>query len=289
MIAHQEDDLLLEGDAKRSIRVAPSITVITCTYNAVRYLPDTISSIQAQSYPNIEWIVIDGGSTDGTVDLIQEYQNLVDYWVSEPDHGIYDAIAKGFEKAHGEIVCWLNAGDIFMPGALGLVAELFDEYPSVNWMTGMQFTHLPGAKVVSCFVPAMYSQDLIRCGAYGESLPVIQQESTFFRKKILATVDMVRFRNFKVAGDLYLWWRFAARERLVVVCAAFGSFCIHEGQLSENHELYRQEASTFLEPVTMMAWIKTKVQFPLKYLPRRLKKAVAGDNMLVWDKGRGWN
>lgn len=279
---------MLEGSTERGSRGDPAITVVTCTYNAAQYLPDTIRSICAQDFPNVEWIVIDGGSTDGTLDIIKKYENIIDFWVSESDRGMYDAISKGFEKANGKILCWLNAGDIFMPGALSLVAELFDKYPSVNWMTGMQFTHLPGGKIVSCFVPAMYSQDLIRCGAYGERLPVIQQESTFFRKTILSSVDMARFGNFKLAGDLYLWSCFAKQERLTVVCAALGSFCIHEGQLSENHALYRQEASTFLEPLTLTAWIKTKLQLPLQYLPRRLKKAVAGRNMLVWEKGRGW-
>lgn len=267
---------------------APKITVVTCTYNAAQYLPGTISSIKAQHYPNIEWIVIDGGSTDGTVEILRQHNDVIDYWVSEPDRGMYDAIAKGFEKANGEILCWLNAGDIFMPSALCLVTELFGKYPSVNWMTGMQCTHLPSGTVVSCFVPVMYSQDLIRCGAYGESLPVIQQESTFFRKSMLSSVDMERFRQFKVAGDLYLWCCFAAREQLTVVCAALGSFCIHEGQLSENRALYRREANSFLEMLTLRTWIKTKLQIPLQYLPRRLKKAIAGRNMLVWEKGRKW-
>ncbi|MCX7101796.1 MAG: glycosyltransferase [Methylobacter sp.] len=288
MMPDQENNFTLIGNMKQSLPNTTTITVITCTFNAVQYLQDTIKSIMAQKDSNIEWIVIDGGSTDGTIEIIKKHEKDIDYWISEPDKGIYDAIAKGFNRAHGGIVCWLNAGDIFMPGALSLVSELFDKNPNVNWMTGMQFTHLPGGKIVSCFLPALYSRDLIKCGAYVEKLPVIQQESTFFRNTMLSYVDMEIFRNFKVAGDFYLWHSFAKKERLVVVCAAFGSFCIHEGQLSENHALYRQEVFTFLEPLTLTTWFKIKLHFPLRYLPRRLKKLVAGIDMLVWEKSRGW-
>jgi len=284
MSTFQEGGIRSGNGARRNIRADTMITVVTVTYNAAQYLPDTIMAIRAQTYPNIEWIVIDGGSTDGTVDILKANESVIDYWVSEPDRGMYDAIAKGFERANGEILCWLNAGDIFMPGALCLVAELFDKYPSVNWLTGMQFTHLPGGKLVGCFIPLMYSSDLIKCGVYGNKLPFIQQESTFFRRSLMSTVDLEKFRSFKLAGDLFLWNCFAVRDSLVVVCAGLGSFCIHEGQLSENLALYWIEASTFLKPMTLLVRIKTGLQQVAQYLPMRLKKAVAGNNFLRWQK-----
>lgn len=289
MSPFQEGGLSLGSGAGQNIRDAMTVTVVTVTYNAAQYLPDTIMAIRGQTYPNIEWIVIDGGSTDGTVDILKANENVIDYWVSEPDRGMYDAIAKGFEKANGEILCWLNAGDIFMPGALYLVAELFGKYPSVNWLTGMQFAHLPGGKIVGCSIPLMYSSDLIRCGVYGKKLPYIQQESTFFRRSLMSTVDLEKFKSFKLAGDLFLWNSFAVRDSLVVACAGFGSFCIHEGQLSENLALYWLEASTFLKPMTLLVRIKTRFQQVAQYLPVRLKKAVAGKKFLRWKKGLGWH
>jgi glycosyltransferase involved in cell wall biosynthesis len=236
----------------------------------------------------VEWIVIDGGSTDGTVSLLRSNEDIIDYWLSEPDRGMYDAIAKGFARARGELLCWLNAGDIFLLGALALVPELFHSRKNINWLTGMHFFHLPGGRMVNCFLPMMFSRDLIRCGAYGTRLPFIQQESTFFRRSMLASVDIEKFRSFKLAGDLYLWFCFAKQSELMTAGAALGSFCFHHGQLSEDADAYWKEANTFLEPFSVRTWIKTMLQMPLQYLPRRLKKIVAGEKLLLWKKGSGW-
>lgn len=89
----------------------PVFSIITITYNASRWLEQTMLSILSQSYPNIEYIIIDGGSTDGTVDIIKQYASGISYWISEPDKGIYDAMNKGLQKATGDYVWFINAGD----------------------------------------------------------------------------------------------------------------------------------------------------------------------------------
>ncbi len=91
----------------------PLITVITVVFNGEKYLKETIKSVINQTYPNVEFIVIDGGSTDGTVDILKEYGNEIDYWVSEPDKGIYNAWNKGLEQANGDWICFLGADDFF--------------------------------------------------------------------------------------------------------------------------------------------------------------------------------
>jgi hypothetical protein len=103
----------------------PLITVITVIYNGAKYLEDTIKSVINQTYPNVEYIIIDGGSTDGTIDIIKKYEDYIDYWVSEPDKGIYDAMNKGIDLATGQWINFMNAGDRFYDEKL--IEEVFSK------------------------------------------------------------------------------------------------------------------------------------------------------------------
>lgn len=112
----------------------PTFSIITITYNAVRLVEQTLLNVLSQSYPNIEYIVIDGGSTDGTVDIIKRYESGLAYWVSEPDKGIYDAMNKAMDAAKGDYLIFLNAGDSFhSPDTLELLARKIvdNDYPGI--------------------------------------------------------------------------------------------------------------------------------------------------------------
>lgn len=106
----------------------PLITVVTVVYNDVQHIEDTILSVVNQTYPNIQYIIIDGGSTDGTVDIIKKYEERIAYWVSEPDKGIYDAMNKGIQKATGEWIGVMNSGDTFHSKTVLQQIFSFDEY-----------------------------------------------------------------------------------------------------------------------------------------------------------------
>ena len=98
----------------------PKISIVTPNYNGVKYLEQTIVSVLNQNYPNLEYIIIDGGSTDGSVEIIKKYESKLSYWVSEPDMGLYHAIQKGFEKSTGEIMAWINSDDMYVKGSFSI-------------------------------------------------------------------------------------------------------------------------------------------------------------------------
>ena len=104
----------------------PLISIVTPSYNQARFLEETVLSVLNQDYPNIEYIIIDGGSTDGSVDIISEHEDKLAYWISEPDRGQAHAINKGFARATGDIISWLNSDDVYEPNVLRLVAETLD-------------------------------------------------------------------------------------------------------------------------------------------------------------------
>lgn len=114
----------------------PKISVITPSYNQGKYIEDTIKSVINQDYPNLEYIIIDGGSTDETIEIIKKYEHKIHYWCSEKDNGQTDALIKGFNLATGDIYCWLNSDDIFEPNTLKTVAQFFIDNPEAEFVYG---------------------------------------------------------------------------------------------------------------------------------------------------------
>ena len=110
----------------------PKITIITPSYNQGQFIEETIQSVLCQNYPNLEYFIYDGGSNDNTLEVIMKYEEFVDFWVSESDKGQSDAINKGFVKATGDIVGWLNSDDLLLPGSLVKVANLFKSKGNYN-------------------------------------------------------------------------------------------------------------------------------------------------------------
>jgi len=122
-----EGGLRTRGAEKHSSSEMPLISVVTVVYNGDRYLEQTILSVINQTYENIEYVIVDGGSSDGTLDIIRKYEERIDYWVSEPDKGIYDAMNKGIDLSRGELINLLNADDFFEPDAIATVVSKYKD------------------------------------------------------------------------------------------------------------------------------------------------------------------
>lgn len=224
----------------------PLVTIITPVFNGGCSLQETIDSIKNQNYSNIEYIVIDGGSNDSTIDIIKNNIDFITYWVSEKDNGMYEALSKGLRYASGDIIGYLNAGDLYFHNAIKAVVDIFADH-SVKWLTGARTTCNYQSVITSCDIPFRYKQSLIRKGYYGRYLPFIQQESTFWHQSLISSVNLEQLSKLKLAGDYFLWYELARENRLFVVESQLGIFKKHPGQLSESIDQYYDEVDSFCE------------------------------------------
>jgi glycosyltransferase involved in cell wall biosynthesis len=222
----------------------------------------------------LEYIVCDGGSTDNTVEVAREESGGRAIVISERDGGMYDALAKGLRRASGDVVAYLNAGDMYHRTAFEVVADVFAS-GRVQWLTGLTVIFNPNGQVSSVHLPFRYRRRLIRCGLYGRKvLPFIQQECTFWSQKLHETLDWERLRSLRYAGDYYLWNRFSSVAELAIVQSFLGGFLIHAGQQSENMDAYRRELRAVASQPTPVDYLVAAVDRVLWYAPPRLKKVL---------------
>ena len=248
------------------------ISIVTPTYNSGEYLEECILSILGQRYKDYEHIIVDGASTDHTLDIIRKYEDKYPMrWVSEKDGGMYDAIGKGFKMAQGEILCWLNSDDMYLPWTLQLVAEVMKN-PEIQWLTGIpsQFSNA-GVNYCQCRSLISFPRALIKRGWMdGRRLGCIQQESTFWTKELYKKSGGID-ANYQYAGDYFLWRSFAEHERLYAVNSVLAGFRIHPGQKSEDRGSYYYEAGSLGGLSRLCS--KGKFYSAYRYLTIRLKGA----------------
>jgi glycosyltransferase involved in cell wall biosynthesis len=228
------------------------LTIITPVFNGLELLKSTIESIKKQTYKNIEYIVVDGESTDGTLELLEGNSKIISTLISEKDAGMYDALSKGLEIATGDYICYLNAGDILYPDTAYKIVNFLSEN-DVGWVTGYRSECNENNEITKIDLPFRYKNNLIQKGVYGKYLPYIQQESTFWSKKLIENIDFKKLKSFRLAGDYYLWYCFSKQAELEVIKTPLGIFKRHEGQLSENLISYRNEVDSFVKPLNLPA------------------------------------
>jgi glycosyltransferase involved in cell wall biosynthesis len=182
----------------------PRISIVTPSFNQGRFLERTILSVLNQKYPNLEYIVIDGGSTDRSVEVIKKYENYLAYWISEKDNGQSDAIKKGFQKSTGEILAWLNSDDIYLSDTLSGVAVLLRDGKGAEVVYGNRYIIDEKDRLISERRLTPYTSSMARLGSlYGGF--GIYQPASFWRREIHERVEGVDISlRFCMDNDLFI-------------------------------------------------------------------------------------
>lgn len=254
----------------------PKISIVTPAFQSASTIEETITSVLGQNYPNLEYIIIDGGSDDGTREIIASFENRISYWSSEPDQGHYHAVRKGFEHASGDIFFWINSDDMLLPTALQKVGEIFRDLPQIEWLTSVS----PGYWDEDGGLHSIGKLPLFSLSSFlaGRGLPTrkragasLQQESTFFSAALWQKTQHV-ITNFGLAGDFALWCEMWKHAKLYNCRSPLGGFRSRTGQLSENYGSYVDDALKALQELRhYFGWspFKTPLQSMINLLPSR--------------------
>jgi glycosyltransferase involved in cell wall biosynthesis len=277
------------------------ISVVTPCYNAEKYIEETIISVLGQRGDfEIEYIIMDGGSTDNTLSILRNYKgwtesgslpircNKVTFmYISQKDEGMYDALAKGFRLVTGDVVAYVNSDDFYLPNAFSTVTEIFGGHPEVQWLTGMITGYNERGQIIDCLLPFRFDRAFIQKGICGTILPFIQQESTFWKRKLADNLDLDLLKKHKFAGDFYMWYTFSKNTDLYIIYSCLGGFRSRPEQLSKQRSKYLKE---FLIIGEKKSFIDVVVAYLFKgvtyFVPNIIKRAL-GKNMIYFD-GKQW-
>ena len=184
------------------------VSIVTPSYNQAPYLEQTIQSVLEQDYPRIEYIVIDGGSTDHSVEIIQKYADRLAYWVSEKDSGQAEAINKGFARANGEILAWLNSDDYYLLNTVSVAVRCLEQNPDVVMVYGDMFAVDGNGQTINILRYKQSSLEDLLC------FQIIGQPSVFFRRSAFEKAGQLE-TNFQFMLDHHLWIRLAQQGRIL--------------------------------------------------------------------------
>jgi glycosyltransferase involved in cell wall biosynthesis len=230
----------------------PRITMITAVYNGEAYLEETIRSIVEQGYPNLEYIVVNDGSTDGSVEIIKRYEQHLTYWFSQSNQGLYAALNAGFGRSTGEIMGWLNASDRLHHKGLFVVGSVLAAFPQIEWITGRPTAFTASGMPAIIGQLSRWSQYRFLAGANKH----IQQESTFWRRSLWDRAGGQLNSSYRAEGDFDLWVRFFRHARLHPVDALIGGYRFHDDALSYgNIDRYNQGCEEIVaRELNMVPW-----------------------------------
>ena len=259
----------------------PKISIVTPSFNQGKYLEQTIISVLDQQYPNLEYIIIDGGSTDQTMDIIKKYKHRLAFWISEPDKGMYDAIQKGFDRSIGDIMGWINSDDTLSIRSLFTAAEVFTDYAAIDWLNGLPNQMDEDGRIIA--VGGLPRWNKYRY--FQMDFKYIQQEGIYWRRKLWENAGSYIDTKFSLAGDLELWSRFFNHAELYYVNGILGTYRARKANQKSLEQIdeYNRQAVELLEKlvptpeetkiisVSKSAVWKLSMRHPFKFLYKFLK------------------
>lgn len=274
----------------------PTISVVTPCFNMKSYIGRTIRATLANLAPGDEYIVIDGGSTDGTTEVIAQHANELTYWTSEPDRGYADALAKGFARATGDILCWINASDLHLGGTFDRVRTIFAS-SDVDLVFGDDFYIDEQDRVIS--FSRGYVHDLRAAMLYGGWAPL--QDACFWRRNLYVSAGGMDV-SLKYAADYDLFLRMSGRGRSSYIPMAFSAFRRHaeqksiSGKVAYRHERMAVRAREQAGDSALGAWkwgARAIHAFAIRWRLHVLQKLwtrpdLSGRNIATLEAGRYW-
>lgn len=252
---------------------SPLVTIITPSFNQAPYLEETINSVLGQTYPHIEYLIMDGGSSDGSVEIIKRYQNKLAYWVSEKDRGQTDAINKGFARAKGEVLAWINSDDTLLPNAVEEAVCFLNENPDIGLVYGDTHYIDEHSKVIGRFPAAQTDLTRLRRGYVH-----IPQQASFFRKSIWDQIGPLD-PDFFFAMDYDLWVRIAGKAEIRYLPRWWANFRLHRGAKSidaddrcwpEMLKVHYRDGGGWFSPIVMKYYVRKLVAPLIRWRRRRM-------------------
>ncbi len=213
----------------------PRITIVTPSFNQGRFLARTIESVIAQEYDNLEYIIVDGGSTDESPEILRRYANKLTHWISEPDHGQADAIMKGFRMSTGDIMAWLNSDDLLLPHSLATVATYFTQSNDTQMIYGDIVVINERDQFLEIVKQIPVRFETLLYGGY-----IINQEAVFWRRALYEKVGGLN-TSLRYALDYDLWVRMAKHTKPHHVPTILSAFRRHQLQKSSRMDRYNLE------------------------------------------------
>jgi glycosyltransferase involved in cell wall biosynthesis len=251
----------------------PLVTIVTPSFNQASFLEATIKSILGQTYPNIEYIIMDGGSTDGSLEIIKRYQKNLAHWVSEKDRGQTDAVNKGFALARGEILAWLNSDDTLLPDAIEEAVQFLQEHPEIGLVYGDANYIDENSRVIGRFPAAQTDLKRLQRGYVH-----IPQQASFFRKSIWDQVGPLD-PEFFFAMDYDLWVGIARQAEIRYLPRVWANFRLHRDAKTisaddrcwpEMLKVHYRDGGSWFSPIVLKFYIRKLAAPIIRWRRRKL-------------------